>query len=260
MTECDHIQADAVDMDKVIETPLVLMLAVTAIGCTTAGTTNTARSSTEQLLISNAVDQALDKIDFAPFAGQTVFVDGKYVDCTDKNFVVSSVRHRIARAGGLLVPSADEARIHVELRNGAVGTELSESFIGVPEIVLPGMLTLPEIQLANRTRQQGLAKIGLVAFDTESRQVLGDGGMTTARSDNSNWFVMGVGPIQRGSMKKELAESLAAEPAPGVSPLPHHVAFRNPELPADIGHVRLASDEAPATPTGNTPAEPRRLE
>lgn len=238
----------------------LLTVALTTIGCTTAGTTNTARSSTEQLLISNAVDQALDKIDFSPFAGQTVFVDDKYVDCTDKNFLVSSVRHRVARAGGLLVASADDARIHVELRNGAVGTELSESFIGIPEIVLPGMLTLPEIQLANRTRQQGLAKIGIVAFDTESRHVLGDGGMTTARSDNSNWFVMGVGPFQRGSMKQELSRSLAAQPAPGVSPMPHHVAFQNLAPATDAGHVQLASDEVDAPSTQNNPAEPRRLE
>lgn len=239
----------------------VLSLTVSVAGCTTAGTTNTARSSTEQLLISNAIDQALDKIDFTPFAGQAVFVDDKYVDCTDKSFVVSSVRHRIARAGGLLTASPDDARIHVELRSGAVGTEVAESFIGIPEIVLPGMLTLPEIQVANRTRQHGLAKIGLVAIDTETRQALGDGGMTTARSDNSNWYVMGVGPFQRGSMRKELVQSLAAGRPSGVKPMPLHVSFRDPTLPADADHVRFASDEVvgeQAPP--NNPAEPRRLE
>lgn len=239
---------------------VALVIAGTLAGCTTAATTNTARSSTEQLLISNAVDQALDKIDFTPFAGQTVFVEDKYVDCTDKNFVVASVRHRIARAGGLLVPSADDANVYVELRNGAVGTELAESFIGVPEIVLPGMLTLPEIQIANRTRQHGIARIGIVAIDTVTKQALGDGGMTTARSDNSNWYVMGVGPMQRGTLKTELARSLASAPSPGVTPVPHQVAFRNPGSPGDTGRVRLASDEAADSSQEIHSDEPRRLE
>ncbi len=236
----------------------LIMLTAAVSGCTTSGTTNTARSSTEQLLISNAVDQSLDKIDFSPFAERTVYVDDKYVDCTDKNYVVSSVRHRIARAGGLLVATPDEARILVELRNGAVGTETSESFLGVPEIVLPGMLTLPEIQLANRTEQHGMAKIGMVAIDTQTRQALGDGGMTTAQSDSSNWFVMGLGPIKRGTLRKELSQSLAMQPSPGVSPVPHHVAFRNPAFPVDgASDVRLTSQETAAEPQLNV--EPRRL-
>lgn len=244
---------------------VIVLLCVAVSGCTTAGTTNTARSSTEQLLISNAVDQSLDKIDFGPFAGQTVYVEDKYVDCTDRNYVISSVRHRIARAGGLLVGTPDDARVLVELRNGAVGTETSESFIGIPEIVLPGMLTLPEIQIANRTRQHGMAKIGLVAIDSRTKQVLGDGGLSTAKSDNSNWFVMGLGPIQRGSLRSELSSSLASPPSPGASPVPDHVAFRNPGFPASDGHdVQLTSQEetaadAVAPPQLNVPAEPRRL-
>ena len=241
----------------------LILWSVIASGCTTAGTTNTARSSTEQLLISNAVDQSLDKIDFSPFAERTVYVDEKYVDCTDKNYVVSSVRHRIARAGGLLVATPDEARILVELRSGAVGTETSESFLGVPEIVLPGMLTLPEIQLVNRTEQHGMAKIGMVAIDAQTRQALGDGGMTTAQSDSSNWFVMGLGPIKRGTLRKELSQSLAMQPSPGVSSMPHHVAFRNPAFPADAdSEVRLTSQETaaelPVEPQPNV--EPRRLQ
>jgi len=40
-----------------------LLLAALA-GCTTAQTSNTARTATEQLLLSTAVDQSLDKIDF----------------------------------------------------------------------------------------------------------------------------------------------------------------------------------------------------
>ena len=52
-------------------------LAVAITGCTNTSTSNTARTAKEQLLLSNAVDQSLDKVDFTPLYGQKVFVDDK---------------------------------------------------------------------------------------------------------------------------------------------------------------------------------------
>ncbi len=226
---------------RVITWGFALLAVVVQVGCTTTSVSNTSRTSTEQLLIANAVDQALDKVDFAPFNGQTVFLEDKYVDCIDNKYVISSVRHRILRAGGALVDSRDKARVYVELRNGAVGTELSESFVGIPELVLPGVLTLPEIKVANRTSQQGVAKIGLVAIDTETMQILGDGGISTAQSDNSNYYVMGVGPIQMGSLKSELSSSLSNAVPAEVTPVPTEVAFAAPPFRAD--DVQLTGSE-----------------
>ena len=40
------------------------------------------------------------------------------------------------------------------------------------------------------------AKIGVMVYDTKTRVPLGPGGMTLARSDDSNTFLMGVGPWQ----------------------------------------------------------------
>ena len=35
----------------------------------------------------------------------------------------------------------------------------ADSYLGMPQIVLPGMLTIPEVKLVTRTRQSALAKI-----------------------------------------------------------------------------------------------------
>ena len=173
-------------------------------GCTTARQSNTARTAREQLLISNAVDQALSKVDFASFQGQRVLVDEKYLDCTDKGYVVGSIRHRLMMNGASIAAKPEEADVVMEVRSGGVGTDDADSYLGIPQIVLPGMLTLPEVKLVTRNRQSALAKIGLVAYDAKNHQLLGAGGVSSSMSDDSNLYVLGIGPFQSGSAKQEL--------------------------------------------------------
>ncbi len=88
---------------------------------------------TEQLLITNAVDQALDKIDFRAFRGHTVYLDDRYVECLDKQYVIASVRHRILHQGAIIVQKPEDAEVLVEMRTGVIGTDIAESFVGVPK-------------------------------------------------------------------------------------------------------------------------------
>ncbi len=211
-------------------TGLLVMISMLPLGCTTAKTTNTARTSTEQLLVANAVDQALDKIDFTPFYDRSVFLNEKYIECTDKPYVIASVRHRLLKAGSRLVDSADKSDVTVELRSGAVGTLSSDSYIGVPEIVLPGVLTLPEIRLAERKSQLGTAKLGLVAYETQTGRALGSGGMTLAQSQDNNWYVAGAGPFQSGAIQEEIGDGTTGAAALKYTDVPNVVAFTAPAV------------------------------
>lgn len=206
-------------------------------GCASTKTSNTPRTGIEQLLISNAVDESLNSIDFQPFYGKKVYVDEKYMDCIDKNYIVSSIRHRALRSGARLTTKAEDADIVLEPRSGGVGTDSSESFVGIPEITLPGMLTLPEVRLATKSNQTGVAKIGLVAYDAKTMEVLGDGGVSLANSSDSNWYIFGIGPYRDGSLIKEKARS--HDQTEGIVPneLPRYVAFAKP---AETGHSEPA--------------------
>jgi hypothetical protein len=229
-----------------------LMLAPLWPGCLSATTSNTARTSTEQLLVANAVDQALDKIDFTSFADARVFLQDKFVDCVDKNYVIASTRHRLLNAGAYLVDAADKADVIVELRNGAVGTTSANSFVGTPQVMLPGMMSIPEIRLIERRRQEGTAKLGLVAYDAHTNQILGQGGLSLARADDSNWFVAGVGPYQNGTVKAEVTRSTRGPAAKSHGQLPPVVAFTPPLLQET---PQYAAEEPPAqdvTPAGHT--------
>lgn len=198
------------------------------VGCTSASTSNTARTATEQVLISNAVDQSLDKMDFRPFAGRAVYFEEKYIDCVDKAYVISSIRHRLMKAGAQLVDKADAAEVVVEARSGGIGTAHSDSFLGVPEVVLPGMMTIPELRLATRTKQTGVAKIGILAYDAKSKTSLGPGGIALSRSEDNNWYVLGVGPYQSGNVRNEVQTATTGNAAVAYTHVPPVVAFAPP--------------------------------
>ncbi|MCA9030665.1 MAG: hypothetical protein KDA66_07645 [Planctomycetaceae bacterium] len=231
---------------------LLLGASTFVVGCSTAQTSNTARSSTEQLLVSNAIDQSLNKIDFSTVAGYSVYLNDAYVDCVDKNYVIGAVRHRILNSGGRLVANADEADIVLELRSGGVGTSMSESYVGIPEITLPGMLALPEVRLLERKSQHGIAKLGLVAYDPKTNQILGSGGTSLAQSDDSNWYVVGIGPYQNGSIRNEIESSTTGFAAQVRNRLPNQVVFDQPERPAGL----VVDPPAPEAKVSTEPVTP----
>ena len=187
---------------------LCLTVVVASLGCSTYRTTGTARTGLEQLLISNAIDQSLDKIDFSSLHGTGVYVEEKYLDGVDKNYVIAAVRHRILNGGARLVSKLEDSDITMEIRSGGIGTDIKETFFGIPEIAvpLPFPVQLPEFRLFNTTAQYGTAKIGLIAYETKSRQALGAGGISLARSNDNNMYLLGIGPFNHGSIRDELTQ------------------------------------------------------
>lgn len=224
-----------------------LVVAAGLMGCNSMKSSNTARTSTEQLLISNSVDQALAKVDFRPFARRSVYLEEKYLESVDKAYIVASLRHQLLHAGSRLVSKPEEADIILEARSGGVGTDMQELFLGMPAISVPGPMpiSLPEVKLLSRTSQKGMAKIGLAAYDAKTKTATGKGGVTFSQSDTNNWYVFGMGPYQNGSVRKEVAER-ASQPAEG-SQLPDVVAFEDPQQRSiQPGRLRMATSKRTA--------------
>ena len=185
---------------------LILITVTTLLGCSTYQTSDTARTALEQLLISNAVDQSLNAVDFSALRDSRVYLEEKYLDGVDKNYVIATVRHRILNEGVGLVSKSEDSDITIEIRSGAIGTDKRETFVGIPQlsIPLPLPVQIPEVPLFTTTTQFGTAKIGLVAYETNSRQVVHGGGTSLGRSIDNNMYVFGMGPINRGSIRDEL--------------------------------------------------------
>lgn len=191
---------------------LAIIALIALQGCTTTRTSDTARTGMEQLLISNAVDQALDKYDFSTLYGRTVFLDQTYLDCVDKGYLTASLRERILVNGGRIATSKDESDVVMEVRSGGLGTDNTETFVGTPNLSVPGLLPieLPEVKIWNRKRQLATAKLGILAYDTKRGTYFNHGGQSLARADDSKWFLLGIGPFQDGSVRSEIREGTQA--------------------------------------------------
>lgn len=140
---------------------LMMSLIVTCLaGCGTRTFTNTDRTAIEQLLLSGAVDNALEKVDIPQVAGKSTYLDFTNLQCYEIEYVKTAVRARFAQIGARLTEDANQAEYVAEVTSGAMGTEYKSFLIGIPAIPLPGSPTpLPELALARKIEQTGIVKL-----------------------------------------------------------------------------------------------------
>ena len=199
---------------------LLALLLLTSIGC---GTTRT-YTATEQLLLSDAVDSTVTKIDFRPLSGQRVFLETKYSDDAGKSkqtgatnaalvnsdYVISAVRQQLMAAGCLMVDKREECDLIVEMRLGALGGDAHSVVYGIPAFNLGGAGTLipggtaipaiPELALAKKEQKTAAAKVALFAYNRQTMEPFWQSGIAQAGANAKDQWVMGVGPFQSGSI------------------------------------------------------------
>jgi hypothetical protein len=187
---------------------LLAALTLMEAGCGTVKTTGTVRSATEQLLLTNAWDSALQKVDFRPLTGVPVYLDTTNINTSiDQGWIVSSLRQAMLQQGVLLRAKPEQAQWIVEPRVGAYGTNDYSLLIGIPQTTVPATLTgfpqgtIPEIPLAKRSEQQAIAKLALFAYDRASGQIVWNSGTMLETSRAKDVYVAGVGPIQSGTIR-----------------------------------------------------------
>ena len=191
-----------------------LLIAIS--GCATTKSSDTARTGIEQLLISSATDQALDKVNFEPIRNAKVFVETKYLDCVDKNYIIVSLHQRLLRTGSTLVDKPEDAQVILEVGSGAVGTDRQDFFVGMPQIPLPppSPISVPKLELFTRTRATGTAKLTILAYDAKTRVAVVDSGRVLARSDYKQWNMLGTSPIISGRVPTELTAATGERESP----------------------------------------------
>jgi hypothetical protein len=143
-------------------------------GCSTTRESEPARTATEQLLISTAVDRALDRMNLKIPEGTKIWVDAANFDGYDQKYAVGAIRDRLMREGGRLVGDRGQADAVVEIRAGALSTNSDSMLIGIPSMDLPvplaGQAKTPELSLLKKNRDAGVAKIGITAYDARTGQ------------------------------------------------------------------------------------------
>jgi hypothetical protein len=193
-------------------------MAAVLSGCGTTRMTDTQRTATEQLLVSNAVDQSVSQLDFRSLCGKPVFFDAQYLDgAVDRGYIVSSIRQHLLASGCLLQEERAKADYVVEARSGGIGTNRNSLLIGVPQMNVPTFVPgqpsfIPEIPLAKKTDQEGVAKIAVFAFNRKTGQPLWQSGVVQCNSNAKDTWVLGAGPFQQGTIRN--GTEFAGEPLP----------------------------------------------
>ncbi len=256
--------------------------------------TSKSQQATQQLLISNAVDLSISQMNFSMLTGRSVYLDTKYlVEVDAKGFgkapyIISSFRQQLLSSGCKLGESAEAADYIMEIRIGALGTDNHDITYGLPASSVlssaatlvtnaPVIPTLPEISLARKSDQRGIAKIAAFIYDRELGTRVWQSGIQLARSNSSDFWILGAGPFQSGTIHdgtqfagqqidlpfigKNQAE-LAFEQEKLIRQYEDHATFlkqtddSKDESPADV--VPAENEDVPAADEGS-PEEPGNL-
>ncbi len=193
-----------------IGTRLGMLIPLLLAGCGTVKQSGTARTATEQILLTNAWDEALSGVDYSALTGVPVYLDTQYLKgTTDEGWLISSLRQSMLAQGVLLRAKPEQAQWMLEARVGAYGTDSYNWLFGVPQTTVPVAIaglptgTIPEIPIVKKTHQQGIAKLALFAYERSSGQIVWRSGTQLATADAKDVYVGGVGPVQSGSIRQK---------------------------------------------------------
>jgi hypothetical protein len=199
---------------------LISICALFTFGCGTTKWSDTTRTGTEQLLISNAIDRVIDKIDFSPMRNKKCYLNASAIQhTTDRDYLATTIRQQLATEGAFLAASEEEAEYIIEVRAGAVGTDRDELLVGIPATTIPAFpgspysaTSIPEIPFIKRTKQRGVAKVALFAYNKRTGMPVWTSGNNQGESTARNLWFLGTGPLTRGT--------IYSEPTFAGSPLP----------------------------------------
>ncbi|GIW98996.1 MAG: hypothetical protein KatS3mg111_2329 [Pirellulaceae bacterium] len=230
-------------------------------------------TATEQLLMSDAVDATVAQIDFTPLMGQRVYLDTSYLKSVknnqliDSSYVISALRQQMAGTGVLLVENPNEAEVIAEARLGALGIDDHTVTYGIPQTNAlanaskaiggqPFLPALPEISFARKEKKSGAAKVAVFAYRREDRAPIWQSGIALANSDARDLWILGMGPLQRGTIYEKTkfagGDIDATDFVPALGDDDYDV--RTSEAFAAYANPRIFIDPRQKTTTGGAPS------
>jgi hypothetical protein len=125
------------------------------------------RAATEQLLLSQAVERSLEDVSVPMLKDATVVMEVAGLT-PDQFYVRDAVAGHLARTQGVRIMGfRDQAKYVVRVMIQALGTELDQSFFGMPQVqggLIP--IALPELPLYKFIREVGYVRYALNIYES----------------------------------------------------------------------------------------------
>lgn len=154
-------------MFKFLKPLTILCLSVLLFSCNAYKSSTTKRTAQEQLLLTESIDRAVEKLNFTPLKGKKVFFDTKYLKSIENAYLTSAIRNKISSNKAILVNSEKDCDIIVEPRCGALAIDESNSLFGIPSMNVPvplaGQVKTPEIYFYKSHKQRSINKLAYYA-------------------------------------------------------------------------------------------------
>jgi hypothetical protein len=158
-------------------TILALITAVLALAaCTSVRETSPQRTATEQLLVSTAVDRAVERMDLKIPEGTKVFLAADQLEGPDGKYATAAMRDRLLRRGAHLVADRGQAKAVVEIRAGALSIDDRKLLVGTEGFNVPipfaGQFGFPEIAFYKEKERLGVAKLAAVGYSVPEGKLI----------------------------------------------------------------------------------------
>ena len=183
-------------------------------GCGTA----VQRQGTEQLLLSDSIDRAIDQLDLSGLANRKVYLDTDYMKTfkgsnlyVNSDYIISALRQKMITSGLIIETNRTDADYVLEARVGALGTDTMEVTYGIPSSSgvgtatsalsgVPAVPLIPEMSFGKRNGVVGISKVMVYAYHQETGIAVWQSGAAVARSDARDSWMLGIGPVSQGSV------------------------------------------------------------
>ncbi len=158
-----------------------LVLSLASACSVTRKTTQSSRTAVEQLLLTEATERSFAHQDLPPLPipeGAAVSLDVTALTTWSHKFDTDFFKQIIAgwlgEQGFLIRDSRENAAFRLEVVTNALGTEFSQTFIGMPEfqsVLIP--FALPELALFKAQYQTGFARFYVNIFENATDRFMG---------------------------------------------------------------------------------------
>ena len=166
----------------------VLAAALAASACSIGpGRLTLPRTATEQVLVTDSIESALDELDWPKFDGEAVIVRTAAPGVElDENSLRRSAEKRLAAQGARVTQDEDDADYVLTAIAGALGIDRSRRFFGLMGVSASAIpLTIPEMAIFSHSRSEGYARTEIVLSDAHKGGVVHRSGPT--RAETFSW-------------------------------------------------------------------------
>lgn len=191
----------------------LILLLLSAGGCSTLRTTDPPRTATEQYLINEATRRSIDQLMTASLRDRVVFVDTSYIIGSkypgdEYLFLAAELRSRLLQGGARMANERDKAQVIIEVRAVGASVDKLEMIIGIPSVALPSAATggsdvpvlTPEIAILKQLRQKGYSSVAFVAYWRDTGEIVASSGPFLGKTSREDWWILGFGPRTLGTI------------------------------------------------------------